>query len=118
MFRFSLPRSMNGKNAVVESEGIHFIQGKRSLDRIHGESMSFMIEVFYHTPADKHREDAISRIVRLQNGALTYRETPGGGMSDSVCLTYEFESLEMARQAATDVIHHGEHVEGPYSYGD
>ena len=79
--------------------------------------MSYMFEVLYKSPADPNREAAISERVIHLGGRLTYREdapTPGVG---PICLTYEFDDLAVATQAAAALRSQGVHVEGPADYG-
>jgi hypothetical protein len=80
--------------------------------------MSFMFEVLYHSPSDPHREAAISERVGQLGGRLTYREEPDVVGAGPVCLTYEFNDLQVAQQAAACLRSQGEHVEGPMDYGD
>jgi len=77
--------------------------------------MSVMIEVRYKKPANSERERGIVECVSDYDGALTYREDD---TADSVCLTIEFRSWELARRAATKLRESGAHIEGPMDYGD
>lgn len=79
--------------------------------------MSFMIEVYYKAPPDSSREERISAEVARYGGQLTFREEPSGH-SEAMCLTYEFESRELAQRATALLQSLGEHVEGPADYGD
>jgi hypothetical protein len=80
--------------------------------------MSFMLEVLYQSPPDPRRETSISESVRPFGGTLTCREEPASGEKGPVCLTYEFDDLQIAEQASTCLRARGEHVEGPVNYGD
>jgi hypothetical protein len=77
--------------------------------------MSAMIEVSYRKPADTNRENALTSLVAGCGGAVTYREDD---TADSICLTAEFASWEAARLAITKLEQAGEHVEGPFDYGN
>lgn len=79
--------------------------------------MSFMIEVYYHAPPDRSREERISTEAGRYGGQLTYREEPSNGQSKAVCLTYEFDSLDSAKRAVDVIRSFGDHVEGPVDYG-
>jgi hypothetical protein len=80
--------------------------------------MSFMFEVLYKSPADTQREVAISESVSQFGGSLTCREEPEVVGTGAVCLTYEFDDLKVAEQAASSLRSRGLHVEGPVDYGD
>ena len=80
--------------------------------------MSFMFEVMYKSPKDMGREAAISESVGQHGGNLTCREEPDVIGSGPVCLTFEFDNLLVAEQAAACLRSRGEHVEGPVDYGD
>jgi hypothetical protein len=80
--------------------------------------MSYMFEVLYKSPSDSRREAAISKSVGEFGGNLTCREEPDAIGNGSVCLTYEFDELRVAEQAASCLRARGEHVEGPVDYGD
>jgi hypothetical protein len=73
--------------------------------------MSFIIELYYKAPANLRREADLSERVRKLGGQLDYREE-----AESVCLTYEFDSLAKAESAALALRSEGEHVEGPVTY--
>lgn len=77
-----------------------------------------MIEVIYKAPADVEREQRIDAAVKQSCGRLTFREEPQGGPSESVCLTYEFDTFQSAVNAASELRSAGEHIEGPSSYGE
>ena len=80
--------------------------------------MSAMLEVLYKSPADSGREAIISNRVGQFGGRLTYREEPDLAGAGPVCLTFEFSDLRIAKEAASSLRSHGEHVEGPSDYGD
>ena len=81
--------------------------------------MSIMIEVIYHGPCNSEREDHITMITDECNGRLTHKEEPeNAGVSQSVCLTYEFADRNSAQTAVNQLRNLGEHVEGPMDYGD
>jgi hypothetical protein len=77
-----------------------------------------MFEVYYKAPPDPHKEALLTERVSKLGGHLSYREDAGHSAIRSVCLTYEFESLEQATVAAESLRGRGEHVEGPVDYGD
>jgi hypothetical protein len=80
--------------------------------------MSFMFEVVYKSPPNPIREEVISERVSEFGGRLSFREDPDDVGVGPVCLTYEFNELEAAEQAASCLRSQGEHVEGPADYGD
>jgi hypothetical protein len=80
--------------------------------------MSYMFEVLYKSPPDSRREHAISESLGEFGGNLTCREEPDAIGVGPVCLTYEFEDLQVAQKAASWLRSRGEHVEGPVDYGD
>lgn len=80
--------------------------------------MSYMFEVLYKSPSDARREAVISESVGEFGGNLTCREEPDTIGVGPVCLTYEFDELSVAEQAASCLRSRGEHVEGPVDYGD
>ncbi len=80
--------------------------------------MSYMFEVLYKSPSDARREATISEYVAPFGGNLTCREEPDVIGIGPVCLTYEFDDLGVAEQAASRLRSRGEHVEGPVDYGD
>jgi hypothetical protein len=77
--------------------------------------MSIMIEVYYRKPENLSREKSIREIVAKYHGEITYKESD---TAESICLTAEFESWEIATAAAALLMESGEHVEGPCDYGD
>ncbi|HBI43162.1 MAG TPA: hypothetical protein DDY78_09950 [Planctomycetales bacterium] len=93
--------------------------------------MAYMFEVYYKTPPDTKKEAAISERVSKLGGRPDYREEPdpdndwesdeevqtNTGAWDTVTLTYEFDHLEQAEEAAEFLRREGEHVEGPQDYG-
>jgi hypothetical protein len=78
--------------------------------------MSYMFEVLYKPPPDPRREVVIAKRAETFGGRLTYREEPEA--AGPVCLTFEFNDLAVAQEAATLLRSQGEHVEGPMDYGD
>jgi hypothetical protein len=76
-----------------------------------------MFEVYYRRPADPTKEAAVTELVCRLGGRLDYREEPEGPDFRTICLTYEFDSLERATAAAAALREQGEHVEGPMDYG-
>jgi hypothetical protein len=79
--------------------------------------MSYMLEVSYRPPADPAKEEAVTGRVVALGGRLDYREeTPVNGRG-GICLTYDFDSLDAAANAADLLRRSGEHVEGPVDYG-
>jgi uncharacterized protein (DUF433 family) len=79
---------------------------------------SYMFEVLYKSPPDPQREASISESVGAFGGSLTCREELDGAGPGPVTLTYEFDDLRVAEQAAECLRSRGEHVDGPVSYGD
>jgi hypothetical protein len=80
--------------------------------------MSYMFEVYYHPPSNPKKEaDITARVVQL-GGHLSFREDAEVANDGSVCLTYEFDELSRAEQAAADLRKLGEYVEGPVEYAD
>ena len=80
--------------------------------------MSYVFEVLYKAPSDPRREAAILDSIGEYGGHLTCREEPDVAGAGPVCLTYEFEEIQVAERAATCLRSRGEHVEGPVDYGD
>jgi hypothetical protein len=79
--------------------------------------MSFIFEVYCPRPLDPQREAALTQSVLRLGGKLTYRDTPLEREPATVCLTYEFENLDLAETAADKLRQQGAHVEGPTDYG-
>lgn len=79
--------------------------------------MSFMFEVLYRSPADPRKEAALTARVAEFGGRLDFYEAPDEGGPESICLTYEFDSMDLAERAALALRQQGEHVEGPVDYG-
>jgi len=79
--------------------------------------MTFMFEVYYKPPVDPAREEVLTQQVSGFGGLLDFREVPEPHENLGICLTYEFEGLEQAEQAASFLRGRGEHVEGPVTYG-
>lgn len=80
--------------------------------------MSFMFEVYYRRPPDPAKESALTQCVAAMGGRLDFREEPDDPELGGVCLTYEFDDLERASNAASMLRGLGEHVEGPADYGE
>ena len=62
--------------------------------------MSFMFEVLYKPPSDSKREGLLTKSVSEFGGVVSFREDPDSPEAGAVCLTYEFDDLQMAEQAA------------------
>ena len=75
--------------------------------------MSWAVDLYYLPPADQAKEETLTRRVRSLGGRFDYREERA-----SVCLTFAFDDETRAAHAATLLRTQGEHVEGPYDYGD
>ena len=76
-----------------------------------------MFEIYYHTPVDISREEKIIKDIKGFGGKLTYREEPEDNTHEAICLTFEFDKMELAEKAALNMRSLGEHVEGPMDYG-
>ncbi len=48
---------------------------------------------------------------------MTFREDPDKQGMGAVCLTYEFDDLDLAEVAAGSLRQQGEYIEGPVDYG-
>jgi hypothetical protein len=80
--------------------------------------MSVMFEVYYQPPRDLERETRISEAAARWGGRLTFVEEPSEtDVSRAICLTFEFENLRLAGEAASYVQKLGEHVESISDYG-
>ena len=79
--------------------------------------MSFAIDIYYAAPEDTAREARISEQAVAAGGQFDWRDLPTAH-SRSICLTFDFPSSAAAESAAIAIRAHGEHVEGPYDYGD
>lgn len=81
----------------------------------------FLLEVFTRSPIDSTVDASINTIVTNIGGRFNYRELPEpGDISQSICLSFEFDKEELAEKAATDLrsrLGGHVHVEGPYEYG-
>jgi hypothetical protein len=80
--------------------------------------MSTMFELYYRPPTDSAREAALTEQIVGLGGRLDYREVPCEGSDGGVCLTYEFADWNCAEAVAAVMRRQGEHIEGPYEYGD
>jgi len=76
-----------------------------------------MFEVYYRPPANPDREAELTDRVSRLGGRLDYRECPKAA-GRGICLTYEFENLNAAEEAASALRTLGEHVEGPETYSE
>ena len=79
--------------------------------------MSFMFELYYKSPEDLRRESELTITIGQLGGRLTCREIPAKSGQGTCCLTYEFDDIERAENAADVLYKLGEHVEGPMDYG-
>ena len=79
-------------------------------------STSVAFEVYYPPPADDAREFRLRERIAQLGGAHTFRED--ATELSGVCLTFEFATRSAAESAADDLRRSGEHVEGPFDYGD
>ena len=78
--------------------------------------MTYMFEVYYKAPSDLRKETELTSRVAKLGGRLDLREDPDATGPESVCLTYEFNDLAQAEEAAELLRQEGEHVEGPVEY--
>ncbi len=78
--------------------------------------MSYIIELYYRAPPDVRKESDLSTRIGKLGGWLSFREEPEADGPQSVCLTYEFDTLAKAESVADLLRHEGEHVEGPVEY--
>jgi hypothetical protein len=78
--------------------------------------MSFAFDVYYGGPNDASKEKRIIGEVAKFAGRLDHCD-PSNGISGN-CLTFDFADEKTAEKAATHIAQLGEHVEGPYDYGD
>ena len=78
--------------------------------------MSFMIEFWCPPNTDALLEAQLTACAKANGGRLDFREFGGIG-NTSVCLTFDFETLEKAELAAQQLRRGGVHVEGPADYG-
>ncbi len=79
--------------------------------------MSYMFEVYYKSPVDLKKEEEITGAVARLGGSLDCRETSAETGTGAVCLTYEFDEMELAQKTADLLRQRGDHVEGPVDYG-
>jgi hypothetical protein len=77
--------------------------------------MTWAFDVYYIPPANSPREEMLTQRVKTFGGRFDFREEPMGA---GICLTYEFDDERKAEHAATMLRQQGEHVEGPYDYGE
>jgi hypothetical protein len=78
--------------------------------------MSFAFDVYYGGSTDALREERMISEVAKFGGRLDYRESSEG--FSGICLTFDFADEKTAKTAAERISQLGEHVEGPYDYGD
>lgn len=76
-----------------------------------------MFEVYYTAPINFAKEAHITDRVATFGGRLDYREEPDAHQKAFI-LTYEFDTIEQAQSSANDLRQHGEHVKGPFPYGN
>ena len=77
--------------------------------------MSWAFDVYYKPPSNRSREQLLAERIGTFGGRFDYRDEPVGA---GICLTYEFDDGTKAEQAAELLRKQGEHVEGPYDYGE
>ena len=77
--------------------------------------MSWALDLYYKPPVNRAKEESLAQSVGTLGGRFDFREEPDKA---GICLTYEFDDVAKARQAATMLRQQGEHVEGPYDYGE
>ena len=76
--------------------------------------MSFMTDVYFKPPANPAKEAVITDRMIFFGGRLDLREDTDDHDLDGVCLSYEFDDIEGATQAADLLRELGEDFEGPY----
>ena len=80
--------------------------------------MSSAFDLLYKLPRDPARERRLTDDVAAHGGRLNHAdETAIEHISNTICLTYEFDDLSTAERCADALREHGEHIEGPYEYG-
>ena len=79
--------------------------------------MSYMFEVYYKPPHHPGREAMLTKQVARLGGRLSFREEPEDQEIGAICLTYEFDEIDLAEKAADSLRRQGEHIEGPADYG-
>ncbi len=77
--------------------------------------MTWAFDLYYKPPANPAIEETLTQRVKTLGGRFDFREEPVG---TGVCLTYEFDDPQKAERAAGLLRQQGEHVEGPYDYGE
>jgi hypothetical protein len=79
--------------------------------------MSAIIELFYKCPRDPIRESQIKHEIAELRGRFDYaEETVIEGVCQTICLTFEFDDIAIAKRAAELLRQRGEHIEGPQEY--
>jgi len=76
--------------------------------------MSFMTDVYHKPPANPAKEAAITDRMIFFGGRLDLREDTDDHDLGGVCLSYEFDDIEGATEAADLLREFGEDFEGPY----
>ena len=77
--------------------------------------MTWAFDLYYKPPVNYAKEEALAQRVRSLGGRFDFREEPAGA---GICLTYEFDDVNTAERSALLLREQGEHVEGPYEYGN
>lgn len=78
--------------------------------------MNKMIEIYLSEAQKSRRAQAIGFVVEV-GGRVTNEESHEPVKTrKGICLTVEFDSLEMCQRAMKDLVSGGFHTEGPYDY--
>lgn len=81
--------------------------------------MSYAFELYYAGPEDEAHNQRLLTSVQPFGGRLTFREPAESQThSDATCLTFEFANHHDADAAAKALRELGQHIEGPFEYGD
>lgn len=81
--------------------------------------MTSAIDVYRKLPVSTDQEaELVARLAKLGGRLDCREETSIPGVCSTLCLTFEFSDYSQAETAAGTLQSNGEHVEGPYSYGD
>ena len=79
--------------------------------------MKAMLEVIYPRPRDLAREQKISEVVGLHGGRFDFfEETDIPAVSQTITLTFVFDTRARAEAAESALTSLGHHVEGPCDY--